>query len=67
MQILQIIHIQPGKDVQITQIPPKYTRVNYPPHTDPSRLNMMQTSAKYPDFTGPPDHTKTPQIIQIHR
>ena len=31
MQILQIIRIQPGKDVQITQLPLKYTRVKYPP------------------------------------
>ena len=65
MQILQIIHIQPGKDGQITQIPLNYTRVKYPPHTDPSRLSIMQTSVKYPDFTDPPDHTKVPQIIQI--
>ena len=57
--MLQIIQIQPGKDVQITQIPFKYTRVKYPPQTDPSRLNMMQTSVKYPDFKDPPDHTKS--------
>ena len=65
MQILQIIDIQPGKDVQTTQILLKYTRVKYPPHADPSRLSMMQTIVEYPDFTDPPDHTKIPQIILI--
>ena len=35
---------QLDKDVQITQIPLRYTPVKHPPHTDPSRLNMMQTS-----------------------
>ena len=51
------MHIQPGRDEQITQIPLKYTRVKYPPHTSPSRPKMMQTSVKYPHFTDPPDHT----------
>ena len=57
--------IRPGKEVQITQIPLRCTPVKYPPHTDPSRLNMMQISLKYPDFTDPPDHTTIPQVMQI--
>ena len=31
----------------------------------PSRINMLQASAKYSDFTDPPDHTEIPKIIQI--
>ena len=49
IQILQVIQIQLGK-AQITQIPLRYTPVKYPPHTDPSRLSMMQKSVKYQDY-----------------
>ena len=31
----------------------------------PSRLNMLKTSVKYPDFTDPPHLTEILQIIQI--
>ena len=47
--MLRVIHIQPGKDVQMTQIPRRYSPGKYPPHTGPSRLNKIQASVKYPD------------------
>ena len=78
IHILYIIQTQHSKYVQMTQITLRNTPVKYPPHADPSRLKIMQTSVTHPDFfkssrpddnpadhTSPVDHADPPIKMRI--